>query len=101
MIQSKHIRYLTVCLISIVTACVEPLDEQAIIDRRIASKISEYQARRLKECQEKATEAAEAHVDSLIANWVGSEVIDTLAFPNRPTRPKRPKDIIGTVDKWK
>ena len=92
--------YLICILMCLLTACVEPLDEQAIIDKRIESKIAEYKEKRFSDCRRKAAEEAEAYVDSLIVNWVGSEVIDTITVPNRPARPQRPDDIIGTVKKF-
>lgn len=97
---TKRILSLFLIATCTLTACVEPIDEQAIIDARIAKKVKDYKARRLKECKIKASDRAETYVDSLIANWVGSEVMDTIAFPDRPPRPERPDAILGTVKKF-
>ena len=91
---------LTCSAICVCTACVEPIDKQAIIDARIKKKTDEYTQRRLKLCRQRAHEQAETYVDSLIANYVGTEVIDTFTFPDRPVRPTRPDAIIGTVKKF-
>jgi hypothetical protein len=91
---------LTFSTIWLLTACVDPIDEQAIIDARITKKTTEYAERRIKECRSEAHEQAETYVDSLIANYVGTEVIDTFTFPDRPVRPSRPDAIIGTVKKF-
>jgi hypothetical protein len=81
-------------------ACVEPLDEQAIIDNRIELKKKDYINEKTKECRSRAIEQAELHVDSLIDLWVGREVMDTLLFPKRPVKPAKPAPIIGTVQKF-
>ncbi len=92
--------FLIIITITLSTGCVEPLDEITIQTDRINKKTTDYRNKRIKQCKEEATEEAEYYVDSLIASWVGHEVMDTIAFPNRPTRPTRPADIIGTVPKF-
>lgn len=81
-------------------SCIDPIDEQAIIEARIEKKIKEYQVRRTTECRLDAIRQSENYVDSLITNWVGNEVIDTFTFPNRPNKPTQPNPIIGTVKKF-
>lgn len=87
-------------LILSMTSCIDPLDEEKIVNDRINQRIKEYEVSRLEKCRQIASEEAEFFVDSLIANWVGNEVMDTVTFPDRPTRPDRPDDIIGTVKKF-
>lgn len=91
-----------ILLLIIVTSlgCVEPLDEVTIKAERLKKKSEEYRLKRINECKQEAAEQAEFYVDSLIASWVGHEVMDTITFPDRPTRPTRPDDIIGTVQKF-
>ncbi len=100
--MTRNLVYIILGFIALcfIVACVEPIDEQSIIDARITKKTKEYAERRVKECRREAQDQAETYVDSLIANYVGTEVIDTFTFPDRPVRPERPDPIIGTVKKF-
>lgn len=79
---------------------MEPLDEQEIIDTRLNKRLADYRADKLMDCRQEAIDAAEYYVDSLIDTWVGREVLDTLTFPKQPSKPIKPKGIIGTVKKF-
>ena len=97
----KHnFSFVILLVIATMVGCVEPLDEAAIKAERIEKKRKEYHIKRLNQCKQEAIEEAEFYVDSLIASWIGHEVMDTISFPNRPIRPNRPADIIGTVPKF-
>lgn len=52
------------------------------------------------ECVERALADAEAHVDSLIDQWINADLMDTLIFPSRPSKPIAPDHIIGTVERF-
>lgn len=88
------------CILGTLSSCVQPLDEQQIIDTRLSKRLADYKKDKLFECKEEAIDAAEYHVDSLIDTWVGREVMDTLSFPKQPLKPSKPDGIIGTVKKF-
>ena len=84
----------------LIGACTQPLDEQAIVKARFNHKAREYAIQKNKECHIKAYEAANVYVDSIIQEFIGREVLDTIHFPKKPQRPEKPDHIIGTVKKF-
>ncbi len=94
-------RYILLFLVSLMfLSCVQKLDEEKILRERFNTRIAEYKAGKIQECKEKAIDQAEFYVDSLIDTWVGREVIDTIAFPEKPSKPQRPDPILGTLKKF-
>lgn len=92
-------RYLTICLLSLVfLACEEPRDLDSEVITEVEKKKNKYIKTEKEKCLKKATNEAEIYVDSLIANWVAKQLVDTMTIPEKPARPITPSPILGTVD---
>ncbi len=75
-------------------------DSQQLIDQMLEDKISSFEAQKKAECKEKALDDAEMHVDSIVLRLLNLDLVDTLNFPSKPTRPSAPDHIIGTVPRF-
>lgn len=92
---------LSILLLLVLGSCSPELpDSQSLIDELLESKVSDYKAKKNKECRNDALADAEAHVDSIVHRLLNLDLIDTIDFPSKPMRPRAPKHIIGTVDKF-
>lgn len=94
--------FFSILLLLAFSSCGPDLpDSQTIIDEILDQKISDFKAKKNAECRSDALADAEAHVDSIVHRLLNFDLIDTLDFPSKPRRPRAPKHIIGTVDKFK
>ena len=55
---------------------------------------AEYLRKLEKKCKNEAYVEAAFYVDSLANKWVSDDLLDSLDFPSKPTRPERPDDIL-------
>lgn len=93
-----RISYGLVLISFTIISCEEPRDMDVSIEIVLAEKIRRYQLEEVEICKDKASEAAEAHVDSLISDWVAKQLVDTIKIPAKPVRPETPDAILGTID---
>jgi hypothetical protein len=75
---------------------VEELEEviSPLVQKFLYEKLERYQKTILNKCKEKAYEAAEVYIDSLVAEELKLLASDTLKFPAKPTRPELREPII-------
>ena len=75
-------------------------DRDDLIDLMYEKRKAQLFASKDAECLERAVADAEAHVDSLIDQWINADLMDTLVFPDKPVKPEAPEHIIGTVQRF-
>ena len=75
---------------------IEELEEilPPLVQKHLDEKIERYKKTILKKCKEKAYEAAEIYIDSLVAEELKLMASDTLKFPAKPIRPELREPII-------
>lgn len=72
------------------TAVQEPLTRAELIEQGIEERLSNLKARKMKDCKEQLLLDVLTEVDSLIAQRLQLDMVDTVAFPRRPMRPRVP-----------
>lgn len=75
-------------------------DGDLLIKELYDQRVSEYISQKDFDCRTEAIADAEEHVDSIVHRMLNADLVDSLAFPNRPVKPVRPKPIIGKVQKF-
>lgn len=75
-------------------------DGDLIIKELYNERVAEYISQKDRDCRKDAIADAEEHVDSIVHRMLNADLVDSLAFPNRPVKPVRPKPIIGKVQKF-
>ena len=58
-----------------------------LVQKALDEKLTRYKNTILKKCKEKAYKAAEAYIDSLVAEELKIQSSDTIKFPAKPIRP--------------
>lgn len=75
-----------------------------IAKESLDKKLHNYRLRLEEKCRKKALQEAVLHVDSLIIKELKLHHKKSVSFPQRPTRPKLPEDIIlddsTTIEKF-
>lgn len=66
-----------------------------LIEEAVETRLQQLVDRRMRRCRDEAMTIATAYVDSLIAAEFSLEMVDTIAFPNRPMRPRLP---VGRIE---
>ena len=95
----KKVAY--ILLLLVFCSCTANLpDKDELISRMYEERVAQLYISKDAECQERVLEDAEAHVDSLIDQWINADLMDTLVFPSRPIKPNTPDHIIGTVKRF-
>lgn len=87
--------YISICFL--LFGCADDFDQAAYIDKKVQVKYEKFLAKAQKDCMEKAEIAAAVHVDTIINQWINEDVMDTVKFPDRPSKPIQPEHII---DQW-
>jgi hypothetical protein len=64
-----------------------------LVQKELDKRLKKYQQTILDKCREKALKAAEAYIDSLVAEEIKLQASDTLKFPSRPIRPELKEPI--------
>jgi len=85
--------FLVLCVLFCISCNKEKVDK-LVLDELMAEKKERFFKEQEQKCKEKAFEAARTYVDSLANKWVQDDLLDTIDFPIRPTRPDRPADIL-------
>lgn len=85
---------LPILCIFLLSSCKKEKIEKLVLEDLIEEKKAAFFIEKEKECKEKAYEEARNYVDSLANKWVQDDLLDTINFPARPTRPERPSDIL-------
>lgn len=77
-------------------AAIEVIEEviPPLVQKALDEKLQKYQKTILDKCRERAYEAAEIYIDSLVAEELKLLAGDTLKFPSKPTRPELRAPII-------
>ncbi|MBT8191208.1 MAG: hypothetical protein KJO50_05245 [Bacteroidia bacterium] len=75
-------------------------DKDMLITRFYNDRVKNHSIEKDKACLEKAIASAEIYVDSLVDQWINEDLLDTIKFPPKPTRPRTPDPIIGTVERF-
>jgi len=88
----KHL-LTSLCFLLLISCSKEKIEKLVLTDL-MEEKKAEFFKKEEEECKQKAYEEARKYVDSLANRWVQDDLIDTINFPARPTRPKRPDDIL-------
>lgn len=52
------------------------------------------------ECNEKIETDVKVRLDSLIDSYINADLLDSLKFPSKPIKPKKPEHIIDKVGKF-
>lgn len=64
-----------------------------LVQKELDKKLNRYKNTILKKCKERAYEAAEYYIDSLVAEELKIQSSDTLKFPAKPIRPSLTEPI--------
>ena len=94
-------RSLSLFFIVILCSCnVDLPDEHHLMDECYTRQVKELKKKIYDKCRQDQIARADIEVDSIVHRLLNADLHDTLNFPARPTRPSRPENIIGTVDKF-
>ena len=90
---------LCLILLSFLCSCQNNLpDKRLLIEEYYKAHVEELKKDKRAECNERILIAVESEIDSIIDNLINKDLLDTLAFPVKPIKPKAAKHIINKVD---
>lgn len=91
-----------VCLLVIICiSCGPDLPPRAeLVDSFYQLRVKELFLQQRADCIEQIQIDAKLELDSIVHELLNADLMDTINFPTRPTRPVSPDHIIGTVKKF-
>jgi len=87
-------------ILFLLSCSAELPDTDLLIEEYYQNKVEDLRKTINEKCKRDQISKADAEVDSIVHRLLNADLHDTLNFPSRPTRPIRPPNIIGTVDKF-
>lgn len=67
--------------------------DMSLANARILEKQKEYKSVQLSNCREDAFRKANEKLDSIIAKELNLSLLDSIRFPNKPSKPNHPGNI--------
>lgn len=74
----------------LMSACAKEVSQQELIEAAVELKVEQWKLAERKRCAEKALNAAEAYVDSLLVTISLETKLDTIPKPGKPEKPLKP-----------
>jgi PBP1b-binding outer membrane lipoprotein LpoB len=88
-------RILSIILILFfLSACEKKQVKEISFEDEVKKRFELFLNKEESNCRKDAEAAADKYIDSVIDGWIKKELIDTIDFPQKPTRPKHPGKII-------
>lgn len=82
-------------------SCNEKLpDKSNLVKEYYNIQVREFEDLLMEDCKDQVRMEARLKIDSLIDTWVNAELVDTLVFPSKPSKPHRPRSIINDFHRF-
>ena len=92
---------LIIIILFCMTSCQQKLpDKQKLVQQYYQIKVNDFLGKKDAVCKKEIKELAENQLDSIIENYVKSQLLDTVNFPKRPSKPFKPEHVIDKVQKF-
>ena len=82
------------CFAILFTACQKNEIKRLDLNEQLQAKYQKFIDDKVNSCKQKAIEEAAVAVDSMIDQILSDDLIDTIQFPIKPTRPEKRFDKI-------